>query len=373
MEQEKKEYFKFCPFCGADLAQRAFHFCPFCGQKLILSEVGNEPENQQVTAESRPVETVEDIVRYYDEFIREKRQLGLPEEQIRIEAGELVQTLKRRLNIHITTVAKKKFSPAVNEHPAQDSEFENYSLILKACSRRESLARRLEKRLLRSYFAIQLALDRIPGIIIYKARVDTMPALIKAFKAEKAAITVVGGQLEVNCSAAEMIPDFRELSPFLQELMQAAPANLWLGDSFYLVVEAIHKAFQCRGALAVSDQALYFVYRQTAAGPVCWTVISYYRVAATSRSRNESPAALTVRYRDTDELDAMLFDSYGDLDRLYPVLEKAINAGGYRWFIKRSCGNCGDVAREEVDTAYAGEGCLVCGKRLERRLIDKKQ
>lgn len=220
--------YKYCPFCGAHIPQHTMiKYCPFCGGNILLDN--NTVENSQK-----------------DE--------------------------KKTLSVDIPTEFTIDVEKTMNMEKFIDAEY--YSIILKDAPKKPDLVRKLEKVLLRGYFAIRLAVDNIPSIIIYKARSEEIKDFNEIFKSEQASISIIQGDFNNKPLVEEICHSFNELNAQTQQMIKSMPINLWLGDRIQAVFPNVYKENR-EGSLVVTNKNIYFIYKETVSGNYQWFIKSY--------------------------------------------------------------------------------------------------
>lgn len=246
-------------------------------------------------------------------------------------------------------------------------EYKYYSIVLKHCANREKLAGRLETILLRGRFAIKMALDTIPSVIVYKGNVTTIIPVVKAFLTEYAAITVVADGVPPALPIAKKYRNFSQLPPQLQTLLSAVPETLWLGEAIHRIVPAGFLDEQ--GALVVSSHALYFI-DQPAGDPLCrWLIIPYEQLTAPlSLITQTSQLSLSYQNEAGQQQDSFSLEP-SLLAATQAAIEQAKSAGRYLTKIKTHCLECGYLSEDVLAQAADATSCPHCQQPLERSLL----
>ena len=226
------------------------------------------------------------------------------------------------------------------------------------------MARHLECLLLRGYFAIRMAIDKVPSVLIYKSNLDNGVALIRALRRERAAMTVAGGDFDMNIDVNRLFSNFFVAEPDSKDAILSAPANLWLGVRFLQVVPADHAEYG-KGTMVITDQALYFLYRDEQ-DTAAYKVFSYYRI---TDIKIKEPECFEISYTNGERKEDFRLKNAGTLSKTVALLRQSLKAGQYRVVIQRRCLSCGEIKQEEADEAYEGARCVRCGQKLERRLV----
>jgi hypothetical protein len=228
--------FKYCPFCGGEMPQQnMMRFCPFCGEKFLIIENKEKEINKEILE-------------------------NLPLKQVNIEA-------KKGQEIHIGDKIHAEILKQV-------FEYEYCSIILKHAIDTQKLVDNLERVLLRGSFAIRLAVDNMPSLIIYKARSKDVAKLITLFINAQASISVVPGEFNDKPTVEQLFPMFGQLPLELQQGIINMPINLWIGDHVNNVLGVNYRNSKT-GILVITNNNIYILYKNTNASEYRWLVISY--------------------------------------------------------------------------------------------------
>ena len=373
---------KFCPFCGGNLeksASQKFKFCPFCGKPLQLSgieppittEMPITPLSPNVTAsvDYTPYEQVscmDDVIKNGERFIQDRLREGLPENEIRPLAAELMMHLKSKIPAKIK---HSPVTPALKADSLQMSSF--YSIVLKNCSRRENLARRLGTVLLRGYFAIRLAIDNMPCIIVYKGKCSELPSLISLFREEGAAITVIAGDFEARITIPQIFSSLH-LSDEMLLFLNHFPHQLWLGDHPYAAVFA--QSMDRDGILVVTDQAFYFVYRP---GNSCeWFILPHNPKQNTSLLIDSETHTLQILEENQAQTPVLMmkvsFPGEDEMNQVVQAWEKAKKDQHFIIHLHSRCPHCGYSQQICVDSAELDDSCPKCQEKMDRQILQKR-
>ncbi len=218
--------FKYCPFCGEELPQNhMMKFCPFCGKKSL------ELTQHEVIKENT-------------------------------------------LSKNVSQEKKIKNEIYVRDTLRQQMDDEYYSIILKYTTDKVNLIRVLEKILVRSAFALRLAVDNMPSIIIYKAKRDDIINLHTAFLRGQASVSIIPGEFNNNPSLNELFPMFGKLNLQMQKAIEGLPMNLWIGDQITNVF-SIKYGESKKGILVITNKNIYIIYKYAVMTEFRWLVISY--------------------------------------------------------------------------------------------------
>lgn len=198
---------QYCPFCGEKLTiSDVFRFCPYCGKKI------HEKKHK-------------------DKHKLKKQKIA-----------------KQEVSADVSEATTKLLPPAPDA---------NYTVVLKYCPNKEELFSRLTGLLQRDRFAVRLAVEMTPAILMYKSNwVDVLP-VTKACQAVGALFSVVCGEVAFQHAFPDSL--LSELSQNEQYLIKKSPPALWLGETLYCAVGQIESKGK-RGVLVLSSYYLYFVF-----------------------------------------------------------------------------------------------------------------
>lgn len=254
-----------------------------------------------------------------------------------------------------------------SEVPELDCEHNYYSVIVKGCSRRESLVRRLETVLLRGRLAIKLALDNMPSVIIYKGKTDNIIPILRAFKAEYAAVTIILEGVPTALPLYKIYRGFGKLSLELQVLLSNVPNNLWLGEAITHIAPA--NFAEENGALVISSHALYFIDKPSGDKSPRWLIIPYNQIMDLPTSTDFLENTLVVNYQDATGYQNSVFTIPKDfLESVNLAIDQAKTAKRYLLKLKTTCTVCGHVSEDYADSAPPEEYCS-CGGQYQRLII----
>lgn len=229
--------FNFCPFCGGEMPKNnMMRFCPFCGEKFLINDNEELEINPKVTIQGK-----------------------MSVKNIDLEA-------KKKVELYITDKFRKAFLEQI-------SEYEYCSIMLKYAMKTNQLVENLEKVLLRGSFAVRLAVDNMPSLIIYKAKREEIKKMVDFFIENQASISIIPGEFNPKPVVEEFFPMFNELSFQVQKDIRNVPINLWVGDSPERVFSVIYQDKE--GILVITDKNLYILYKNTNTAEFRWLVISY--------------------------------------------------------------------------------------------------
>lgn len=328
--QPEHHVVRFCPYCGAKTAIEGSRFCPFCGKDITGINQLLQPDKAQVQTEKTVM-----AVERSEQFAVAKQQAGDPN------------------NGRMTPAAPGDFSL-----PASDAGTV-YSVVIKSCSKKETLARYLETVLTRSFSAIRLAVERMPCIIIYKRKTaDNITKILRAFLDCQASVAIVPGNL-ADDPPEQAFSDWRYLTGEQQQTIRNAPKSLWLGQMILGVYQVSHDSGF--GTMVVTDQALCFLPEHQ---QVLWWDVPFYAVKAVCR--NEASDGISITRQNGDK-DVFLFAHQSEADMAYRTAEEAIAAGKRRLTLTGLCSQCGVISNAYAFDAELSETCSQCGSRIIRR------
>lgn len=278
---------RFCPSCGGNLPQvSTIKYCPYCGEnlaRLTVAEPG--PAESAAAPAADPAgkdgaedkgKTLADVALTYDRFIADLRSQGLDEAEIRRQAAGLFAGLKGQLPVRPAVFAAGR-STAGEKQPAVLQAGNHYSVVLKSSGDKERLTRRLSEVLRRSLTATRMAVEMVPGIIIYKSKESDIQAALAILEEEQLHYSVLKGDFATDVPVEKLVPGFFALAGEVQQLLRNTSPSLWLGERVYVVAPKIEVEDE-PATLAVTDQALY-IFRGFMAEPrPQWRIIPYSRL-----------------------------------------------------------------------------------------------
>ncbi|MCC5464930.1 zinc ribbon domain-containing protein [Pelosinus baikalensis] len=227
--------FKYCPFCGEELPQNhMMKFCPFCGKKSSLN----------------------------DKIALEVAQHEVIKEKTLSKNVDQEQKIKNEIYMRDDTLL------------LQHMDNEYYSIILKYTADRMNLIKVLEKILVRSAFAVRLAVDNMPSLIIYKAKREDIVNLHIAFVKGQASVSIIPGEFNNNPSLKELFPMFGKLNIQMRKDIEGLPMKLWIGDQITNVFP-IKYGESKKGILVITNKNIYIIYKYAVMTKFRWLVISY--------------------------------------------------------------------------------------------------
>ncbi|MDR1702110.1 MAG: hypothetical protein LBR56_04990 [Sporomusaceae bacterium] len=327
--------FQFCPYCYEDFPQDEENpvgdHCPFCGVSLL---------DFWDTADGAP---------------QEEGESAPPEREAEGEPAAEGGILE--------AVVKKKKKTVIAEY----IECQNYNVVLKACPDIASLANRLEQVFHRDIFAIRLALNNLPTVIVYKGNISDMETVIGAFRAENAAMSVLGGEFKIKANVHEQYPVLYKQPLEIQNMFYLSPAQLWLGDKIYTAVSATTQGRS--GMLTITDQGLYFLDKYGDLGGCRWFIVPYYQVEEMSYFEDEIGTGIFARWKiqNKDNTFSSQTEKFyiPEADQSRTAIDLALisyDTGNYRQRILFRCQDCGYRRREILGEHVIPKACPRCGK-----------
>lgn len=288
----------------------------------------------------------------------------LSEQEIRLAAKKFFDKLKGRL-----PSADNRLPSSLTAGGQNDGSY--YSIILKSCEDKEKLAHALKQVLTRSFLAIRMAIDNMPDILVYKGKVEGLAPIIKALRSQNAGFSIVPGNFNFKKSVTDIFSDFSSLFPEVQSLIKGMPINLWLGDKILGVfpevcLEALGR--DNKGVLVVTDQALYFVYKENYA-ELSSVVIPYSGIEQLFLEEGRGDDGLLVSYKDIRDEDMLLIADELILSEAYESSSQALKNQQSSIWIKAVCPTCGHSEQQAVDNVSAKEKCLYCEKSFLKTLV----
>ena len=246
-------------------------FCPFCGEKFVLSE------NTSKDCQSETPIVVNDKL--------EEKLLSLQHD----ERKEIIIDEEKRNRLRKLIAA------------------ECYSIILKNAPNKPNLVRQLEKILLRGSFAIRLAIDTIPSVIVYKAKIEDVQYLNEVFFAEQASTSVVPGDFDNKPAIEEVFTMFDTLHVHIQKIIKQLPINLWIGDQIRGVFSNTYQD-ENKGITIIADHNIYFIPKELDMSSHPWFVRSYHLLSNVIVDKDclqliyKENTVTTIRFADKEEL-----------------------------------------------------------------------
>ena len=272
--------FKYCPLCGEQIPQNTMaKYCPFCGGKFLLSadKTQDLQENERLIIQDQ-----------------------LSQEEMSLSHND-------HMEINIDNYNK------MSRRKPLESEY--YSIILKDALNKQELVHKLEKELLRGSFAIRLAVDTIPNIIIYKAKSRDTLNLKKIFNEEQASISVIAGDFNDKPIVEDLFSTFSKFSSQTKQIIKKMPINLWLGDRIHTTFPQTYREQQ-EGVMVISDQNIYFVPSKISSLTYRWFVRSYNLLSKVIIQEN----CLEFSYHDTKVTSIAFADKQKMMDAYQSIL-----------------------------------------------------
>ncbi|MDF2635800.1 MAG: hypothetical protein K0R78_2674 [Pelosinus sp.] len=230
--------FKYCPFCGGEMPQNnMMKFCPFCGEEHSLSD---------------------------------KKKLDIDKREMLAQQTPSINKDIENKKTHEISITSKFQNMQLQEV----EDFEYCSIMLKYAIDANILIESLKKVLLRSVFAIRLAVDNMPSLIVYKAKKEDIIGLYKIFMESQSSISMIPGEFNDSPSIEEVFSKFNKLSLKMQEDIRSIPLNLWIGDSISGIF-AIRYGESKDGILVITNKNIYILYKYAANTEFRWLIISY--------------------------------------------------------------------------------------------------
>lgn len=341
--------FKYCPFCGQKLVPTGsmfFKYCPECGGKLehinSIKPIELPLAEIKCVEEQKPMQTI------------------VGEEQgIRMEAEQFFAKLKGKvLAVNMCQTTKP------SEETGSDAY---YSIILKSCENKEHLARALKQVFTRSFLATRMAIDNMPGILVYKGKVEGMAPIIRVLQSQNSSFSIVPGNFNFKTQLPAIFPNFNSLFPEVQNLIKGTPLNLWLGENILGVFPDVYQESlgeENKGSLVISDQAIYFVYKEFTTADYLSVVIPYRGIEQLFLEEGREYDGLVINYKDGRDEDMLVIADELILSEAYEVSRKAMKDQQNCIMVKRSCPQCGHEEFHAAADDTVDEKCVYCGKKL---------
>ncbi len=305
--------YTFCPFCGQKLPQgpTSFVFCPFCGKGL--AEPSATPASLHAIS-------------------------SLAEKKVTQVEPEPVKTLAE---------------PSLNAVTGVKVEVCN--LILKDCSSPDLLKRRLTGVLLRSPLAIQMAVDRLPSMLLYKSRTTELPSVMVVLRETKSALTVVDAakeEDEIDLSEVLVAAGRR------QEWVSSLPEILWQGEGRLEYIETV--LVEGQETLLLSGASNLFLIDATAWKAKTLGFLEKVLLQTEGRLR-----------LDEWQID---FSSEEVAAKVYARIKRDSVSAKKTWIFHDQCTLCASVSQFDAHTIMAKpEPCLACGGICTRTVLFQKQ
>lgn len=302
---------RFCPACGGRLPQgEGIRFCVHCGQKLA----GLMPEEDSFLA--AVAEPVDDV--------------ALPpvsDQAPLIDAVPQHASARRQVRPRRIVVADKPARPAVTETrrtapaagPATTDE--QYSVVLKTIADKERLIGRLSQVLSRGTTATRMAVELVPGVIVYKNSAADIRPVLDILNGEGLYYTVIQGDFDMKLSLHERIPDFARLDGTLQQLLAQVPAGLWLGETVQFVCDEVLWENDSH-VLVVTDQALYMINQPALDQPPAWRIIPFAQLANVALHAEDEE--LECLFKEYGREECLHIQDQDDLTQVYRYLSQVL-------------------------------------------------
>ncbi len=275
--------FKFCPFCGGKVPPNEMvKFCSFCGEKFIVTENISKDSSSET-----PV---------------------VVEEQLKVSALPIPDD--EYVEIRIDEHKRKKLRKMIGA--------ECYSIILKNAPNKSGLVRKLEKVLLRGSFAIRLAIDTIPSIIVYKAKSEDVLYINEVFISEQASTSIVPGDFDNKPAIEEIFTMFDTLHHQVQTTIKQLPINLWIGDH----IRGVFPSTYCEkdeGITIIADKNIFFIPNEIDTRTPPWFVRSYHLLSKVVVDND----CLQLTYKD-DVVTSISFTKKEGLAEAYQCIYHAV-------------------------------------------------
>jgi hypothetical protein len=252
---------QYCPFCGEKLVlPELFHFCPHCGKKLSNKERKQKKKLKKIKI---AMTDVADSVGTVVNLSTEGHKMPDKNSNENSKLAEPIVTQQTNV-LQVPSGACTLGEPLLNSNDTERAAFLPalpdgiYTVILKSCPDKERLFIRLTEILRRDSFAIRLAVELIPTVLMYKNKLAEVLPVIQVCRAEGAVCAIVSGDLltaTVNFPQAVLA----ELSGSEQDLITNSPPILWLGETIYFAVGKVMSQGK-QGLLILSNHHLYFVF-----------------------------------------------------------------------------------------------------------------
>lgn len=237
-----------------------------------------------------------------------------------------------------------------------------YSVVLKYCSPdRKAVVKKLQAILLRGSRAIQLALENVPCVLIYKERADKVLKVLTICRDAGAAAVLFAPDMQLNASINTIYRDFHKLPKDTQIFLQSFPHKLWIGENITGVYTVLTQD-KGKGLLVVGEHALYFLGRQ-----YDWLAVSYHQLQGIYLTHE----ALEIEYLGSEATELFYSDDNHYLEAAFAQLQNARKRAQRRWRVDTHCAACGFSAREGLFAAVY-DACLQCGQPLLRKINDHK-
>jgi hypothetical protein len=270
------------------------------------------------------VKTFADVALRYDRFIAELRAQGLDEAEIRRQAADMFARLKEQLPTRPTAFAVRQTAAGGLSTAAPAEDY--YSVVLKSSGDKERLTKRLSAVLRRGLTATRMAVDMVPGIIIYKSKESDIQAAVAIFEEERLHYSILKGDFATEVPVEKLIPGFAAMDSGLQLVFRDTPAALWLGERVCLVVGEMELEGE-PATLAATDRGLYIFGGFVAGQRPQWRIIPYSRLADAVRHSGRH-GALELVYHEPGREEWLRIADEALLDRVHEHIRLALGRDG---------------------------------------------
>ena len=291
--------YQYCPFCGGILAfPESFFFCPHCGKKLQKKEPkykkkfkkrkteqtdGFNPSSGKATILLQSELSMEPCQNINENSIDEEKLATQQMNRAAVSTACEITDHSLKTNATVGTA----FLPALPD--------ETHTVILKFCPDKERLFIKLTKILRRDSFAIRLAVELIPAVLMYKSKLSEVLPVIQACRAEGALFSIISGDFTLTADFPPAV--LAELSVGEQDLIKNSPPTLWLGETIHFAVGKVMSNGK-EGLLVLSNHHLYFVF--TGNEGFEYVMISLEQVVAVERAERKKLTTLVVRQQASE-------------------------------------------------------------------------
>lgn len=305
----QKVKFRYCPFCGGDLAiNNSFKFCPFCGELLAMD--------------------------------------------------------KHTIEINDKVVEKKSTVPmdVVEINEKEGKQYDYYSIILKGVNNKNKLTSRLQTVLLRSVLAIKMAVDNIPSMIVYKGKVDEMEPILQSFMDEGASVSILVDGHNAEPTTNQLFKWQDLLDSEIRDMIRKYSESLWIGDSNFTIVQT--ERMGEHDYVVLSDQNLYYLAQNETDIGKSTRVISYYLMKDVLLGTNEIEICLfdgtTFSFSFLKEVDAK---------KTYHLLQRNSKEFFERFLISMECPTCNWKVKKILHKKWGRSLCERCENPLTHKLL----
>lgn len=304
---------RFCPACGGRLPQgEGIRFCMHCGQKL--AELVPE-EDGFLAAAAEPVAGI-----VLPPVPDHTPTAGAVPQRAPVQPGR--QVMPRR-TVVVDKSAGKAATETRNAAPAagQGKTDEQYSVVLKMIADKERLIGRLSQVLNRGTTATRMAVELVPGVIVYKNSAADIRPVLDILNGEGLYYTVIRGDFDMKLSLHERIPDFARLDGGVQQLLTQVPAGLWLGETVQFVCDEVLWENDSH-VLVVTDQALYMINQPALDQPPAWRIIPFAQLANVALHAEDEE--LECLFKEYGREECLHIQNQDDLTQVYRYLSQVL-------------------------------------------------